>query len=42
MDLKLLTDKELATKLIDSIELKDLKLFNRVKAEMARRIGEGR
>lgn len=32
-----LTNQELAVKLIDAIEMQDLKLLNRVKAEMARR-----
>lgn len=35
--LNLLTDKELAVKLIDAIETQDLQLLKRVKAEMTRR-----
>lgn len=40
MSLELLTDKELAEKLIDAIEMQDIKLYRDVKKEMTRRMRE--
>lgn len=38
--LEQLTDKELATALIDAIELQDLKEYLKIKKEMTRRVRE--
>ena len=40
MSLELLTDKELAEKLIDAIEMQDIKLYRNVKKEMTRQMRE--